>query len=164
MATLIELDAVGDLNKIDPGLPLNVLEERVIYASPKLTQWLQDELPLLGSTWGIELDPIEQLAVWIETYASGKPLKFGWAFSPLRPISNGVWELKTADLRVFGWFHKVDHFVAHRAHCAQHIKDYKLYNGMAGEVIRFRDQLDLNAPKFIEGDDPNAVVSNFCYP
>jgi hypothetical protein len=44
------------------------------------------------------------------------------------------------------------------------VKRHRLYYGYANEAARFRDRLDLDAPKFVPGDDPHAVVSNFSYP
>jgi hypothetical protein len=54
--------------------------------------------------------------------------------------------------------------VAAVADTAYRCKKFDLYAGYAGEVVRFRNALDLDEPKFIPGDDPNAVVTNFDYP
>jgi hypothetical protein len=75
----------------------------------------------------------------------------------------GVWELKTADVRLFGWFHQFDCFVGVVIDLKYRVQEYKLYSGYMGEVIRFRDNLDLDEPKFIPGGEPVNVVSNF-YP
>jgi hypothetical protein len=82
----------------------------------------------------------------------------------LRPAGDGVWELKTADLRVFGWFHAKDCFLGHCADTAERVKEHRLYTGYVGEVVRFRDSLPLDEPKYIPGEDPDAVVSNSSYP
>ena len=128
-------------------------------------KWLTEVLPDLGSTWNIELSPLEQLAAFIETYASGEPLVFGRSFKPISHVSGGVWELKTADLRVFGWFPSQDVFIGHAANLSETIKSVRgMYHGYANEVVHYRKNLDLNEPKFVPGDDPNAVVSAFSYP
>ena len=44
------------------------------------------------------------------------------------------------------------------------IKKYNLYAGYAGEVERFRNQLDLNEPKYVVGENPDVVVSNYDHP
>jgi hypothetical protein len=45
---------------------------------------------------------------------------------------------------------------------ATRIKKHDLYRGYANVTTRrFRDELDLDNPKYIPGDDPHAVVSNF---
>lgn len=96
-------------------------------------------------------------------YASGETLWFGRSFKPLVHIHDGVWELKTPDLRVFGWFYRKDCFIGHVANHTEIVKKYRLYHGHAGEVARFRDSLALDEPKYVPGDDPNAVVSDWDY-
>jgi len=164
MATVVELARQGKLFKLDPMLDSHQQEFRVLYASPRLKKWIDETLPNLGSTWNIELAPAEQLDGFMATYASDEPLMFGQGFKPLNHLGQGVWELKTADLRVFGWFSARDWFIGHAADTTDRIKQHNLYHGYAGEVVRFRTHLDLDEPKFVPGDDPNAVVSNFDYP
>src|SRR5262245_46299929 len=164
MATLLQLEAQGHVSKVDPALPLHQQELRVLYASPRLRQWLENVLPTLGSTWNIELSPAEQLDALVEQYAAGEPLVYQHNSYPIRHVSGYVWELKTPDLRIFGWFHKMDCFVGVVANPTELIKRHNLYHGHAGDVVRFVDALDLDPPKFIAGDDPRVVVSNFYYP
>jgi hypothetical protein len=164
MATALHLDAVGDLFKLDPALEPNEQEFRVIYASPRLRRWIEQDLPTLVSDWKVEVSPVEQLSALVELFCSGETLTYGWNFRPLRHIRNGVWELKTPDLRLFGWFNKKDHFIGHAADTASKIKAHDLYAGYIGEVVRFRDGLPLDEPKFIPGDNPNDVVSNYALP
>jgi hypothetical protein len=140
-------------------------EYRVLYASPRLQTWLEKALPVLGSTWNLEESPLEQFDAFMDIYASGDVLTYGWTFRPIRYAGQGVWELKTADIRIFGWFHAIDCFVGHVADATQRMKDHPgLYHGYAGEIVRFRSKLDLNDPKFVTGEDPHVVVSNFDYP
>ncbi len=164
MATLLHLASQGKLVKLDPMLQQRVQEERVIYMSLALLDWMDKSLPKLLSQWNIEISPQEQLAAFVEIFASGKVLNYRHQFWPLNNLGSGVWELKTADLRVFGWFPSPDCFIAHRADSTERIKRHKLYAGYVGEVVRFRDQLELDGPKFIEGEDPRVVVSNFSFP
>lgn len=164
MATLLELVASGDLAKFDPGLEPNELEHRVIYASRKFEAWVSHDLPKLTSEWEIESTPLEQLDALAEIYASGEALTYGHRFKVLKPALNGVWELKTFDLRIFGWFKERDCFIAVVADLAGHVKEHSLYPKYRDEVVQFRAVLNLDQPKFIPGDDPNDVVSNFDYP
>ena len=164
MATLIELDTTGSLSKFDPALDDDQQEFRVLYASPRLRKWLEEVLPKLRSTWNIEVTPLEQFDALMEAYASGEPLVFQHNFYPISHVSGYVWELKTPDLRIFGWFVARDCFVGVAADTTDRIKLHRLYHGYAGEVAHFLENLDLDEPKFIAGDDPNAVVSNFDYP
>lgn len=164
MATLSALDDRGELHRLDPGLPARVQEERIVYLSERMRRWIEEKLPDLGSTWNIETSPLEQFVELVETFCSGKELAYEQRFHALRYRGGGMWELKTADLRVFGWFNCKDCFVAHCADTADRIKEHKLYHGYCGDVERFRNDLDLDEPKYIPGDDPHAVVSNFYYP
>ena len=165
MATLIELATTKKVVKLDPGLPKRAQEFRAMYASPRLIEWLITTLPNLESTWNIEISPRQQLVAFLEIYASDEPLTYGHSFKPLRSRGMGVWEMKMADLRVFGWFPMKDVFIASNASSTQTLKEISgLYGGYINEAVRFRELLDLDEPKFMPGDDPNAVVSNFCYP
>ena len=134
-----------------------------MYASPEFKSWLEDELPVLESDWGIESTPKEQFIERHAVFAAGECLYFGNHIRPLTPVTHGVWELKTQDLRIFGWFPARDCFVAHRGQQATFIKRHNLYTGYVGDVVRFREALDLDEPKFIPGDDPRVVVSNFSF-
>jgi hypothetical protein len=165
MATPLQLHNAGTLYKYDPELPAKQAEIRKFYASKRMQQWVTNELPKLESTWKIEQSPQEQLSELLDDiYCPGEPLTFDRQFKPLRYIEDGIWELKTADLRVFGWFFAKDCFVASAANQTNIIKQLHLYIPYGQEAIRLRNQLDLNSPKFVPGDDPNAVVSNFTYP
>ena len=137
---------------------------RVIFVLPDLRQWLEDVLPTLGSTWNIEQSPIEQLDALIATFGSGDTLTFGQQFKPLTRLGDGIWQLKTADLRMFGWFHEKDCFVGTDANLKDDIMRLRMYRPYCEQAVRRRDALDLDEPKFIQGDDPNAVVSAYDLP
>ncbi len=164
MATLVELNDAGQIIRFDPELGPRKQEFRRLFVLPPLQQWLENTLPTLASTWNIEQSPEEQLDALLATYCSDDTLTYGWQFKPLNHISDGIWEMKTADLRVFGWFHMKDCFIGASADLADRIKQLHMYRPYCEEAIRRRDALDLDAPKFIRGADPNAVVSNFDFP
>jgi hypothetical protein len=162
MATLLDLASRGHLFKLDPELEPGVSDFRCLYTSPKLKKWIEEDLPKLESTWKVEESPQEQLRSLVEDiFCPGEPLTFGWQFKPLTHIKDGIWELKTADLRMFGWFQQKDHFVGVWADMKDRIREYHLYVPYARDAADFRDRLDLNEPKFISGDNPHDVVSNF---
>jgi len=165
MATPLELDNAGALFKLDPDLLPGTREFRSIYASPRLKTWIENDLPGLESTWNIELTPQEQLQAFVEEiFCPCEPLSYDWHFKPLTHIQDGIWELKTADLRMFGWFFVKDCFIGSAANLKDTIKRLHLYRPYAEEAVQFRDRLDLDNPKFVPGDDPHAVVSDFSYP
>jgi hypothetical protein len=165
MATLLDLERWGALFRLDAGLDPGVQEFRQIYTSPDLRWWMESTLPGLVSSWNLELTPLEQLDGLINVFCSGDTLTYGQQFKPLTHVKDGIWELKTADLRMFGWFNRKDCFVGVVADDATRIKTYKLYKGYANVTTAgFRDALDLDEPKYVTGDDPHAVVSNFDLP
>lgn len=161
MATLLDLSgADGPLFKLDV-LEGNQQEFRCIYLSEKLKTWMVEVLPSLKATWETEISCEEQVVDLTEIFCSGEPLNYGAQFHVLRPIDKGVWELKTGDIRIFGWFQSKDHFIGVVADDTYRIKLHDLYNGYVGEVVRYRDALALDEPKFVPGEDPYAVLSNF---
>lgn len=169
MATASQLEQAGLIHKYDPALDDDEQELRILWTSARLKAWVEDELPGLSSQWGVETPPNEQFDAFLETYASGLPLVFGNQFKPfqpraIQPMGDGVWYLKTPDLRLFGWFWKQDCFIGVVAETAERCKKYDLYQGYRGDVTRFRDAIDLDEPKYIAGTDPHAVISNFDYP
>lgn len=164
MATVIELERSGALYRIDPQLGPGRQEFRLIYVSPRVKLWIENDLSSLESTWKIETAPDAQLDALVEEFCAGDPLWVGWQFKVLHPRQHSVWELKTADLRLFGWFTAKDCFVAASADTKDRIETHGLYAGYIGETVQFRDGLNLDAPKFIPGEDPNAVVTDFRYP
>jgi len=164
MATIIDLDHRGALFKLD-ALEQGVQEFREIYASPLLHDWINNELPNMRSSWNIELSPLEQFVALTEIFCSGERLAYGGQFKPLTHIVDGIWELKTEDIRIFGWFSRKDCFIGAVADDATKIKKHKLYYGYANVTTkRFLEALDLDNPKYIPGDNPHAVVSNFNFP
>jgi hypothetical protein len=163
MATLLELTRGSSpvLHRLDPALEGGTQEFRCILCSTRLMGWIVHDLPTMASTVRVELSPAEQLFAFAQVFCSDDPLTYGDHFKPLHCRGRGVWELRTPDLRVFGWFPIKDHFVGVVANDASYIKDHGLYPGYIGEVIRFRDQLNLDEPKFIRSEGAKDVVSNY---
>jgi hypothetical protein len=164
MATVLDLVRRGDLHELDVLEPTERAHRR-IFTSPALKLWLLNDLPNLKSSWSIELSPLEQFFALADTFCSGERLNYETQFKQLTHIADGIWELKTDDIRIFGWFCQKDYFVGVVADDAFHIKKYRLYHAYANVTTkRFIEALDLDSPKFVPGDDPHDVVSNFDYP
>ena len=134
MATALDLirgDA-APLSKLDPGFEDGKQEFRCILASRKLRTWIEQDLPKLPSALGLELTPQEQLFAFVQIFFSEDPLTYGEHIKPLHCRGQGVWELRTPDLRVFGWFPIKDHFIGAVGNDATFIKDHGLYPGYMG--------------------------------
>jgi hypothetical protein len=162
MATLLGLVQQERLFRFDPELGRNEMEVRRIFLLPPARNWLVEVLPTIGSTWNIEESPAEQLDALVYEFCSGKRLKIGNRFKSLIHLGDGIWELKTADLRLFGWFVAKDCFVVSDCDQTDRIKRVNLYKGYCEQAVRRRDALELDGPKYIGGDKPDDVVSD-CY-
>ncbi len=86
-------------------------------------------------------------------------MAYGQEFRRLHPGEHGIWEMRTPDIRIFGWFPHMDCFVAVFGDDASHIKDHDLYAGYRDQVVRMRDALDLDEPKYLDGAEIEDVVS-----
>jgi len=75
-------------------------------------------------------------------------------FHDMLPKEHAVWELKTADLRIFGWLCQPREFIAV---CGGFKDDYeeptktKNYGDDRDRVIAARNALALDEPKFVTG-------------
>lgn len=169
MATIPDLLHSGAIFKLDAELDHDEQELRILYTSPKLKTWIENALPNITSLFGTEIDPLEDFVAFHADYASGLPLVFERDFKafqkrPLAPLGDGVWYLKTRDTRIFGWFFAKDCFIGVVADTTERVKRHELYQGYRKEVIRFRDALPLNEPKYITGENPDDVISNYDLP
>ncbi|WCT78903.1 hypothetical protein [Novosphingobium humi] len=161
MATIIHLAQSGHLTRFDPGLDWRQQEERCIYLLPSAKNWMRDVLPNEISDFGVERTPIEQVASLLENFCAGKALAFPRQFHPLVHIDSGIWQLKTADVRLFGWFCGQDQFICSNGDMATRIKKNHWYERYRDEAIGFRDILALDDPKFVAGGQPDDVVSAY---
>jgi len=134
----------------------------VIYGGSIFRAWVQSTLPALAADRS-EQSPAEQLDDLWARFCLGDVLVVDRHFKPLQHIADGVWELKTTDLRIFGWFPQKDHFIAVLADLKRALVQNRSYGVYRRAVVAARDALPLDNPKFITGTDPNDVVSNFAY-
>lgn len=112
MATLTTLVGRDDLVAVGGGLEDDEQPSRLLYAFPHVVDWLANALPVLRPLDpGTELVPLEQVDVLFHDFVSGEDFAYYERSHSLRPAELGVWELKTLDVRVFGWFPKKGVFV-----------------------------------------------------
>jgi hypothetical protein len=163
MATITRLLEDDALFEIEPDLEPGVQPFRYMYAVPQFRRFL-DEVPTLGSSWKIEQTPAEQLDDLLMEFLGTEPFTVSWRFGPLYPSRGkpwpGVWELKTPDLRIFGWFPRQNYFIAVEGCDAAKLKEFPgLYGGFRDAVVRCRGLLPLDEPKFVIGEDHGDVIS-----
>lgn len=169
MATIIQLAETGGLEKLDVALGPRELEQRCIYFLPQAANGLSDRLMAMVSEWNLEMEPAAQFDDLTHNFVTGGELNFPRQFNVLHHRRDGIWELKSADLRLFGWFADVDVFICSDVASATDVKEGplgaansggSLYAGYCEQAHYRRGQLDLNEPKYIPGERPTDVVSN----
>ncbi len=162
MATLRMLEDSGVIVRIDPGLEPNELINRCLYGTTDFMQWLENELPNIEyNPMYADLTPMEQVAAMFSEYVTGMNFSTDRRFKKLnRTPSFNVWELKTEDVRIFGWVPQKDHFICACADSAPKIKQHDLYEGYMGQTKRVMDGMDLDEPKYLEGMEYSDVISN----
>lgn len=159
MATLFELETDGSLQRIRVRLDRNQQPLRTLYGTPLFIGWLQTDVSGLVSDRHLDETPKQQMLNLAVDFISGGPMPFDRRFKPWRKMDRGIWYLKTPDLRIFGWFPLKDHFVAAFGDTKHRCQEHNLYAGYCDQVVRVRDALPLDPPKFIEGGNPDDVVS-----
>ncbi|MEA1832539.1 hypothetical protein U8607_10635 [Methylobacterium durans] len=151
----------GAIVRIDVSLGPSRLPMRQLYGTSGFILWLEDRmLHQATSAMGAEATPFEQLDELFYRYISGTTLIHRRDFRCIKPEKNPVWEMKTPDLRIFGWFPMKDCFIAVFGDWADHVKDYDLYRGYRLEVRRLRRQMDLDEKWFGKGGAPDEVISS----
>lgn len=111
-------------------------------------KWVQGRLKATD-TPSLQLDGI--LLKWI----GGKPIIYRRMFNDLMPLRDEVWEMKTPDLRIFGWIYRPRVFIAAFVDYADLYKEpnpKKSYEDARIKVMDVRDKMDLDEPKFTGGE------------
>ncbi|WP_173980445.1 hypothetical protein [Magnetospirillum sp. UT-4] len=149
----------GRLVAINVELPAGILPHRLLYGTARFRQFLEVDLHAIRRYWDPELEPAQQVLALLEAYIGGYPLLFQRQYWPLKPHEDGIWELKTPDVRIFGWFRQKDLFIAVNGMDATEVKAGHYYGPFVREAVWHRQSLDLDGGIFVEGDDPDDVVS-----
>ena len=155
MATLLTLAGSGLLVPITVPLDPGELAQRAIYGCPEFVQWIAKDLPRLEAGRLRAADtPAEQLDNAMYRWIAGKHIQYDRMFKDLMPMRDEVWEMKTADIRVFGWVYRPCVFIAVFADYADLYKGKtakKSYESAKQRVITARSRLSLDEPKFTAG-------------
>lgn len=156
MATLEELEVRGELfklvsAKISP-------QRREIWILPDVKHWLTRVLPTLTQFYDDQQStPKEQAWQIIASFLRGEELYEEEDFWLMRPSEADVFELKSPDIRFFGWFARPKCFIIVAADTFENTHNPPLHNGYRDMVIRVRNAIDLDEPKFVEGAGPSDV-------
>jgi hypothetical protein len=161
MATFDNLLEAGVLVRVVFRLPRGQFHDRKLYAFPECLAWMRNEVPRMATgRIASAFTPKEQLIERLRQWMSGEPMAHGRMFHDMEPVSDAVWEIKTGDLRVFGWMYRRCEFIAVRGGYADDFKEptkIKDYADERREVVRARAALPLDGQKYVEGDFDDLV-------
>jgi hypothetical protein len=155
MATL---DTIPIVTKVNIPLARGEFEERKFYALPSFMNDLMNLVPTLRpGRLKAALTPQEQIDDILRKWITGRAMRYDRWLKDLMPRDSETWELKTADLRIFGWIYRPKVFVAAFMGVADHYKSHRdrpaleSYEDARNRVVAIRNRLDLDEPKFVTG-------------
>jgi hypothetical protein len=142
-------------------------EWRYVYGSKDFIAWANAQLPGIVPERVESGTAAEQLEAEFYGFRDGLGLAYGTdircletAVGCLEPLELGVWELKTPDIRLFGWFPDVNYFVVHSGAEKRKLPLKRDYAPFIAEIVRFRQSLVSFLPNHIIGGRLSDVISN----
>ena len=162
MATLGALADAGALVRIEVDLDDEKQTWRCLYGTPEFVAWLQGVLPNLETgVMDAELSPSEQVFALFADFIEGQHFEEDRRFRRLRRTPDlSVWELKTIDVRIFGWFAAMDMFVCAFGDHKERILKLDSVGAYMAKTDYVRAKLDLDEPKFIHFEEYANVLSD----
>ncbi len=159
MTTAQGLAGAGLLVRVEIALDPDEQPQRLVYVLPAVRDWMATILPNFASDGFVSgaATPFEQADALLYDFIIGKAA-FEMAPRCMRPRAHGVWELRTYDLRLFGFFWRRGVFIATSADTKARCKAQGAYAEHRSNAMRTRDELDLDPPKFMIGSDPDDVL------
>lgn len=154
-------EARFDRAEVDP--PLKRGYWRHIWVTREFAEGFEQELTRLTVGDPDSVPPIEQIWARIRFFSDGRKMVYPYDLRNLRPIGEGIWELKTLDVRLFGWFPFKDCFVIHAMADANVLHDEKnsdLWKPYVDLVSAYIRELGIPALNPILGAETQNVLSN----
>src|SRR5262245_27784118 len=159
MATIAILLQREALIRVEIPLAEDEVQKRFIYGFPEFIRWLEKDLPALQRGRLRAADPpSEQVDNLLYRWIAGLEIDLSTQFHVLWPLDDDVWEMKTPDVRIFGWMYQRLRFIAVFGDYADHYKPdprtrraRRSYEDAKWRVIDARNRLDLNPPKLVRG-------------
>jgi hypothetical protein len=142
MAAFDKLLEQGQIVRVTLRLGRGQFNDRELYAYPECLAWMKVEVPkMVTGRVQSAFAPKEQLITRLLQWITGR-------------------ELKTPDLRIFGWMYRPRKFIAV---CGGYADDYKEptkiknYGDDRDAVVKARDELPLDGNKFVTGEYDDLV-------
>lgn len=158
MATLTTLVAGGSLVRYEADLDCDEQPARYVYLAREVDAWFSCGLPKSSMDRDRQITPYEQVEQALYEFVVGRPLTYGYHYHPLNPIGHYVWELRTADVRLIGWFVRKATFLIVCGRLKRELLKPKLYTPCVQQSLWFRNNLDLDVPKAITGASRHDVL------
>lgn len=150
MATINYLERKGALVLYKADLRAGEQKERALYFSPDLPYWIENHLDMQPKDRHKHLLPSEQVEEIFDQFVRGHHMGRN-DMKKLEPVGQHVWEFKTEDVRVFGYFYRKQIFIAVCGEMRKKLKPAnQKYKHFINQVLKFRNSIDLDEPKYME--------------
>lgn len=136
---------------------------RRVYLTPRFTLWANQDLSACTVSHPSQPSAAAQLKAELDAFCVGKEvLTVERDFHCLLPEHHCVWELKTPDLRLFGWFIEKNWMILHAAADKNVLRNigFSSYTPYVNDVVSCRNSLSPPLPGPIIGVKASDVVSN----
>lgn len=160
MSTLLSLADQGVIERLKIELEPRDQIMRRLYARKEAVDDLRNNIRGALPDWHRELSPAEQVYDIFVQFVAGHRMDWPGDFHVLHRHEDGIWELRPTDVRIFGWFPERDAFLVTNVDMKAKVVSQGLYPYYCREAILYRDNLDLDEPKFLAGVEPRDVISN----
>ncbi|MBS1060739.1 hypothetical protein [Gluconobacter sp. Dm-44] len=138
------------LERFVPTPPLKDGSLREIWATPNFLHWFGKELEQITPDDPDDPTPIAQVYAKFHRFCEGRKMVYPHDIRNLRPVHKAVWELKTTDVRLFGWFPSRNCLILHSGADANFLH-------AASEEDRWLPYVDAIEQYILELDNPAIV-------
>jgi len=121
--------------------------ERCLYLSKGLSDWMENDLTDVRVK-GRAQSPLEQLTDFMDRFV-GEPTMHINDFQQIKPSGVAVYEMKTTDVRIYGWFPARRVFIAVEGALKADTKIGGTVDAIRKRVTAFRVSLKLPQPDFV---------------
>lgn len=158
MSTLAQLADLGTLKRYEPMMERGEFPDRNVFFAREAHNWSERTLISAPRDRSRNLSPFEQVDQLLHDFVIGRPMIYDQHRKMLDPFRLSVWELKTEDVRLIGWFPQKKNFVIVCGQMKKDLRQFSLYAPCICHTVWFRARLDLDEPKCVEGVRPSDVL------
>lgn len=129
-----------------------------MYLRPELMNWIENDLIVEKGRHPL-FTPEEQVSTIMDEYTRGEILTRPESRKLDKPPACGehVWELKTEDVRIFGYFYRPRQFIAVSGETKVKLLKFG-YASYIRKVLQFRENCNLTPPTHQKQDEINDLL------